>query len=67
MTKKMKDQENKPIWRVLEAVPYQCCPVCNGKGEVLADGFTNSVYQTCKVCAGAMIIPMYIIRPTAAF
>ena len=44
---------------VLSAVPYQCCPVCNGTGNVLADGFISSVYQTCKVCNGAMIIPMH--------
>ena len=46
---------------VLETVPYQCCPVCNGTGQVLADGFTSAVYQPCKVCNGAMIIPMYIV------
>lgn len=57
----MKNQENPPSYRVLEAVPYQCCPVCNGIGKVLADGFTSAVYQTCKVCNGAMIIPMHIL------
>ena len=35
---------------------WQECPVCKGKGEVLRDGFTNSVFQTCKVCKGARII-----------
>jgi len=43
-----------------QAIPYQCCPVCNGSGQTIADGYTTSVYQTCKVCNGAMIIPMYI-------
>ena len=47
---------------LLETVPYQCCPVCNGTGQVLADGFTSAVYQPCKVCNGAMIIPMYIVE-----
>ncbi len=42
-------------------VPYQCCPVCNGSGIVLADGFISSVYQMCKVCNGNMIIPMHIL------
>ena len=46
---------------VLAAVPYQCCPLCNGTGQILADGFTSSVYQTCKVCNGARIIPMHIV------
>ena len=46
---------------VLAAVPYQCCPVCNGTGKTVAYGFTSSVYQTCKVCNGAMIIPMHIV------
>lgn len=46
------------------AVPYQCCPVCNGIGKVIADGFTKSVYQVCKVCNGDKIIPMHIIDLT---
>ena len=46
---------------VLAAVPYQCCPVCNGNGQTVADGCTSSVYQTCKVCNGARIIPMHIV------
>lgn len=46
---------------VLAAVAYQCCPVCNGTGKTVADGFTSIVYQTCKVCNGAMIIPMHIV------
>ena len=46
---------------VLSAVPYQCCPLCNGNGQTVSDGFTSSVYQTCKVCNGARIIPMHIV------
>lgn len=46
---------------VLAVVPYQCCPLCNGNGKTIADGFISSVYQTCKVCNGAMIIPMHIV------
>jgi hypothetical protein len=46
---------------VCAVVPYQCCPLCNGNGQTVADGFTSSVYQTCKVCNGAMIIPMHIV------
>ena len=39
-------------------IPYQCCPVCNGQGRTIADGFTSNFYQTCKVCKGAMVLPM---------
>ena len=48
---------------LLEAltVPYQCCPVCNGIGKVLADGFISNVYDTCKACHGAMVIPMHTL------
>ena len=46
---------------VLAVVPYQCCPLCNGTGKTVADGFTTSVYNICKVCNGAMIIPMHIV------
>ena len=42
-------------------IPYQCCPVCNGNGQTVADGFTSNVYQVCKVCNGARIIPMHLI------
>lgn len=48
-------------YTVLATVPYQCCPVCNGRGEVVADGFTSSVYQKCTVCDGQKIIPTAII------
>ena len=40
-------------------IPYQKCPVCEGTCRTLVDGFTSSVYQTCKVCLGKMIIPMH--------
>jgi DnaJ-class molecular chaperone len=46
---------------LLAAVPYQCCPLCNGNGQTVADGFTSNVYQLCKVCNGARIIPMHIV------
>ena len=42
-----------------EFVPYQCCPVCDGKGQVVAEGFTSAIYQQCVVCKGTMIIPMH--------
>lgn len=45
----------------IKTVPYQYCPICNGIGQVLADGCTANIFQPCKVCKGAMIIPQYII------
>ena len=41
-------------------VPYQYCPVCEGTGQtVTVYEFMSPVYQICKVCNGAMIIPMH--------
>ena len=60
--KDSKTAEAKPeLYTVLSTVPYQCCPVCNGIGETVADGFTSAMYQTCKVCLGEMIIPIHIL------
>lgn len=62
----MKDKKTEPekpsVYKVLETIPYQRCPVCNGAGRTVADGFTSAVYQTCKACNGAMIIPMHILQ-----
>jgi hypothetical protein len=47
----------------VEAVAFgewQVCPICNGSGEILADGYTSSVYQQCPTCSGNRIIQ----RPT---
>lgn len=41
----------------VNTVKYQYCPVCNGHGRVLADGFISAVYKTCEVCNGSKIIP----------
>jgi excinuclease UvrABC ATPase subunit len=43
----------------VKCIPFQVCPICNGKGQVVATGFTSSVYQQCDVCNGQKIIPMY--------
>lgn len=61
MTKKSKNKTATEVNTVLAAVPYQCCPLCNGNGQTVADWFISSVYQTCKVCNGEMIIPMHIV------
>ena len=49
-------------YTVLATVPYQCCPVCGGTRQTIADGFTSSVYQACKVCNGACVIPQHIVQ-----
>jgi len=49
------------IQQAVKTVPYQCCPICNGTGKILADGCVSSLYQQCKVCNGAMIIPQYVL------
>ena len=49
------------LYKQLFVVPYQTCPLCNGYGEILQDGFTSSVYKTCSICNGGKIIPMHIV------
>lgn len=55
---------------LLAAVPYQCCPKCEGQGIVakpswVAAGVNNwsstSAVHQCDVCNGSKIIPMYIV------
>lgn len=48
-------------------VPYQKCPVCDGTGKTVADGFLRDIYQTCKVCNGERIIPMHIVPKERKF
>jgi len=41
-------------------VPWQCCPVCNGRGEVMInDVYTTYQYQVCPTCLGKRIILMH--------
>ena len=35
---------------------WQCCPVCDGNGQILADGFISSIYQQCPTCSGQRMI-----------
>lgn len=44
--------------KVVDCVPYQRCPICDGTGTVWAGDFTIA-YKTCDVCNGRKIIPMY--------
>jgi DnaJ-class molecular chaperone len=43
-------------------VPYQCCPVCNGTGMVTSWYPSISLLETCTVCKGTKIIPMYVLK-----
>lgn len=45
----------------MNCIPYQKCPVCDGKGFVWNTGVSSSVSSPCDVCHGAKIIPMHII------
>lgn len=49
-------------YEILKVVPYQACPICSGSGQVLANGYTSSIYTICSVCNGAKIIPMHIVK-----
>jgi len=46
-------------------IPYQLCPKCNGDGTVLVQNWNqhetsiSGGLQTCNLCNGAKIIPMY--------
>ena len=60
---------------LLAAVPYQCCPKCEGQGIVSKPSYvaagvnqwssTSAVHQ-CDVCLGAKIIPMHIVSQSYA-
>ena len=53
--------------RVLAAVPYQKCPVCEGMGQIFVNKLdpynTNSSigYRPCHVCGGSGIILMHVL------
>ena len=55
-------------YTVLETVPYQKCPVCEGMGQLFVNQLdaynTNSSIRDkpCHVCGGSGIIPMYIVN-----
>ena len=48
-------------YKIYDCVPYQTCPVCNGSGKILNDGFIANSYRQCDVCNGTKIIPMSIV------
>lgn len=48
-------------YTMLSTVPYQCCPICNGSGNVPAPSYTSGVTITCDTCSGQKIIPQHIV------
>lgn len=42
-------------------IPYQVCPRCYGEGNIApTKSFSQFPFQTCDVCHGNQIIPMYV-------
>ena len=52
--------------KTIQYIPYQLCPKCNGNGKILINNWygsptsISSGFETCNLCHGAMVIPMYI-------
>lgn len=53
--------------QIPDTIPYQLCPKCGGDGIVLVQNWfgsptsISSGTDTCNLCNGAMIIPMYVL------
>ena len=50
--------------KIINYVPYQKCPICNGSGIIIQTVFNSTVtytQNTCDVCGGAKIIPMHAL------
>jgi Zn finger protein HypA/HybF involved in hydrogenase expression len=45
-------------YNILDYVPYQKCPLCEGTGTIKHEAFDDK----CPVCNGERIIPMHIIK-----
>lgn len=62
--------ENEIEYKIINAVPYQLCPKCNGQGIVSKPPYiagdvhewaSTQVSFQCDVCNGSKIIPMLVI------
>ncbi len=47
-----------PKFKVLECVPFQLCPKCNGVG--LTYYYTTLI--KCDLCNGSKVIPMCVVK-----
>ena len=48
--------------KIVNYVPYQKCPVCDGTGIIIRTVFNHTAtytQNTCDVCNGTKIIPMH--------
>ncbi len=68
------DSELANLAKQKPAIPYQCCPKCNGQGTVskplYVPGDINSWDSSvsnfvCNVCNGTKIIPMFVAEYAA--
>ena len=57
---KTKDKMEQVEVKIVECVPYQKCPICEGKG-LLLDWTGTSLLNRCKTCNGNGIIPMHVL------
>ena len=59
--KQMNDNEEQNQYEVVPCVPFQRCPICNGIGQIPAQGTSSVPFFPCTVCNGAKIIPMSVM------
>lgn len=58
--------KSEPV-KPLSAVPYQKCPVCEGKGTIFIENYNHDrtdiggEERCCQTCEGKGIIPMHIV------
>lgn len=57
-----------PQLDVIQCIPYQKCPICEGAGQVEeGDGLHLPTLIGCPTCLGARIIPMHCVKPEPLF
>lgn len=44
-------------WQSQQSEPLHLCPKCFGRGTLLANGSTTSIYMMCDLCNGSKVIP----------
>ena len=51
-------------YKVLDVIPWQICPKCNGSGYVpcASGGSAWYISVSCDVCGGKKIIPMHVVK-----